>query len=73
MPILNNGSSNELCSIAPEQLAEIDQRALETGIQLHTHTNGDQATPLTLVDVHVLDHAVISLGAQTSMAERGLL
>lgn len=43
-----NGSPNGLWYIAPEQLSEIFHRALDAGVQVHTHTNGDQATQLVL-------------------------
>ncbi len=43
-----NGSENGLWYIAPEQMAEIYRRALEAGILVHTHTNGDEATQLAL-------------------------
>ncbi len=43
-----NGAENGLWYVAPEQLAEIYERALAAGIQVHTHTNGDQATELAL-------------------------
>ncbi len=43
-----NGSPNGLWYIAPAQLAEIYELALAAGIQVHTHTNGDQATDLAL-------------------------
>lgn len=43
-----NGAPNGLWYIAPEQMLEIYQRALDAGIQVHTHTNGDQATQLVL-------------------------
>ncbi len=43
-----NGAPNGLWYIAPEQLAEIYERALEVGIPVHTHTNGDEATELVL-------------------------
>ncbi len=43
-----NGSQNGLWYIAPEQMAEIYRRALEAGILVHTHTNGDEATQLAL-------------------------
>jgi len=43
-----NGAPNGLWYIAPDQMAEIYQRALDAGIQVHTHTNGDQATQLVL-------------------------
>ncbi len=43
-----NGAPNGLWYVAPEQLSEIYQLALAAGIQVHTHTNGDQATELAL-------------------------
>jgi predicted amidohydrolase YtcJ len=43
-----NGAANGLWYIAPEQLREIYQRALAAGIQVHSHTNGDEATELVL-------------------------
>ena len=43
-----NGAPNGLWYIAPEQMSEIYHRALEAGVQVHTHTNGDQATQLVL-------------------------
>ncbi|RMC31168.1 amidohydrolase [Paracoccus alkanivorans] len=43
-----NGSENGLWYVAPDQLAEIYERALAAGVQVHTHTNGDQATQLAI-------------------------
>ncbi len=43
-----NGAPNGLWYIAPEQLAYILEHALRKGIQVHTHTNGDEATQLVL-------------------------
>ncbi|MEM6617691.1 MAG: amidohydrolase [Pseudomonadota bacterium] len=43
-----NGAENGLWYIAPEQLRELFDRALAAGVQVHTHTNGDQATELVL-------------------------
>ncbi len=43
-----NGAPNGLWYIAPDQLAEIYERALACGVQVHTHTNGDEATELTI-------------------------
>ncbi len=43
-----NGAPNGLWYVAPEQLREIFERALEAGIQVHSHTNGDEATELVL-------------------------
>lgn len=47
-PGYHNGAPNGLWYIAPDQLGEILERALEAKIQVHTHTNGDQATQLLL-------------------------
>ena len=43
-----NGAPNGLWYVAPAQLAEIYERALAAGVQVHTHTNGDEATQLTI-------------------------
>ena len=43
-----NGAPNGLWYIAPEQLREIYELALHHGINVHTHTNGDEATDLVL-------------------------
>jgi predicted amidohydrolase YtcJ len=43
-----NGAPNGLWYIAPEQLHEIYERALAAGVQVHSHTNGDEATELVL-------------------------
>lgn len=43
-----NGASNGLWYIAPEQMREIYHSALANDIQVHTHTNGDEATDLVL-------------------------
>lgn len=43
-----NGAPNGMWYIAPEHMEEIYERALEAGVQIHTHTNGDQATELAL-------------------------
>ena len=47
-PGYHNGAANGLWYIAPEQLSEILHLALEAGVLVHTHTNGDQATQLVL-------------------------
>ena len=47
-PGYHNGAPNGLWYVAPEQLSEIMQRALEANVQVHIHTNGDQATQLVL-------------------------
>ena len=43
-----NGAPNGMWYVAPEQLAEIFERALAAGVQVHTHTNGDEATQLVI-------------------------
>ncbi|MBX2838368.1 MAG: amidohydrolase [Gammaproteobacteria bacterium] len=43
-----NGAENGLWYIAPEHLSDIYQMALRENIQVHTHTNGDEATDLVL-------------------------
>ncbi|MBL4768088.1 MAG: amidohydrolase family protein, partial [Rhodobacteraceae bacterium] len=47
-PGYHNGAENGLWYITPEHLAEIYDLALAAGVQVHTHTNGDQATELSL-------------------------
>lgn len=48
-----NGAENGLWYVAPDQLAEIYARALKAGVQVHTHTNGDEATQLTIDTLEV--------------------
>ena len=43
-----NGAPNGLWYNAPEQLREAYRLALARGVQIHTHTNGDEATELVL-------------------------
>ena len=43
-----NGAPNGLWYITPEELAAAFALALESGVQVHTHANGDQATDLVL-------------------------
>lgn len=43
-----NGAPNGLWYVAPEQLREIFDRALASGVRVHSHTNGDEATELVL-------------------------
>jgi len=43
-----NGAANGLWYVPPEQLREIYRLALKKGVQIHTHTNGDEATELVL-------------------------
>ena len=47
-PGYHNGAPNGLWYVTPEQLLEIYNCALAADIQVHTHTNGDQATELVL-------------------------
>ena len=43
-----NGAPNGLWYTAPEQLREAYQLGLQSGVHIHTHTNGDEATALVL-------------------------
>ena len=43
-----NGAPNGLWYVAPEQLRAALQGALAHGVQIHAHTNGDEATELLL-------------------------
>ena len=43
-----NGASNGLWYVTPEELRAALALALEHGVQIHTHTNGDEATELVL-------------------------
>jgi len=43
-----NGAPNGLWYVPPEQLREAYKLALRNGVQIHTHTNGDEATELVL-------------------------
>ncbi len=43
-----NGAPNGLWYIAPEHMKSIYEMALESDVQVHTHTNGDEATDLVL-------------------------
>lgn len=48
-----NGAPNGLWYISPEHLSYILEQSLLRGIQVHTHTNGDQATELVLEKMEV--------------------
>jgi predicted amidohydrolase YtcJ len=50
-----NGAPNGLWYVAPEHLREAFERALAEGVQIHIHTNGDEATELVL---DTLEHAL---------------
>jgi predicted amidohydrolase YtcJ len=43
-----NGAPNGLWYVPREQLAEMYRLALEHGVHVHTHTNGDEATEMVL-------------------------
>ncbi len=43
-----NGAPNGLWYVPPEQLLETYELALERGLHIHTHTNGDEATQLAI-------------------------
>lgn len=43
-----NGAPNGLWYMAPEQIQEVYDLALENGLHVHTHTNGDEATQLAI-------------------------
>lgn len=43
-----NGAPNGLWYTAPDQMFDLYKRALAAGVQVHTHTNGDQATQMAL-------------------------
>jgi len=47
-PGYHNGAPNGLWYTAPDQMSELYNRALAAGIQVHTHTTGDQATQMAL-------------------------
>ena len=47
-PGYHNGAPNGLWYTAPNQMSELYNRALAAGVQVHTHTNGDQATQMVL-------------------------
>ena len=47
-PGYHNGAPNGLWYNPPEQMSELYKLALAAGVQVHTHTNGDQATQMAL-------------------------
>ena len=47
-PGYHNGAPNGLWYTAPDQMSDLYHRALEAGVQVRTHTNGDQATQMAL-------------------------
>lgn len=53
-----NGAPNGIWYTAPEQLQEVLEAALQRGLHVHTHTNGDEATELVLdcMDRALLKH-----------------
>jgi predicted amidohydrolase YtcJ len=57
-----NGAPNGLWYTPPEALRELYERALGSGVQVHTHTNGDEATQMVIdCTAHAL-HKVPALG-----------
>ena len=47
-PGYHNGAPNGLWYMAPEQMSQALTLALQHGVQIHTHTNGDEATEAVL-------------------------
>ncbi|HAD27134.1 MAG TPA: amidohydrolase [Rhodobacteraceae bacterium] len=47
-PGYHNGAPNGLWYTAPEQLEDLYRIALNANVQVHTHTNGDEATEMVL-------------------------
>lgn len=47
-PGYHNGAPNGLWYVSPQQLKDVLTLALEKDLQVHTHTNGDEATDLVL-------------------------
>ena len=47
-PGYHNGAPNGLWYMAPEQMGQALTLALQHGVQIHTHTNGDEATEAVL-------------------------
>ena len=47
-PHYQNGAPNGMWYVTPEKLGEVYERALEAGILVHTHTNGDEASQLAI-------------------------
>ncbi|MEM7430000.1 MAG: amidohydrolase family protein, partial [Pseudomonadota bacterium] len=43
-----NGAPNGIWNIAPEQLDVLVEKLVAAGLQMHVHTNGDEATEVTL-------------------------
>ncbi|MEY2952054.1 MAG: hypothetical protein RLZZ401_141 [Pseudomonadota bacterium] len=62
-----NGAPNGLWYTAPEAIRECFTLALGQGVQVHTHTNGDEATAL------VLDCMQQALAAQPALEHRFIL
>ena len=51
-----NGAPEGLWYIPPEHLLEIYERALAAGVQVHTRTNGDEATALDCLESALRKH-----------------
>jgi predicted amidohydrolase YtcJ len=52
-----NGAPNGLWYVAPEQMQQAFTLALQHGVQIHTHTNGDEATEAVLDGMQAALHA----------------
>ena len=72
-----NGAPNGIWNIAPEQLDVLVEKLVAAGLQMHIHTNGDEATEVTLNAIekalgahnqpdhrHVLQHVQMASPAQ---------
>lgn len=72
-----NGAPNGIWNIAPEQLEVLVEKLIAAGLQMHIHTNGDEATEVTLDAIekafqrhnqpdhrHVLQHVQMANPAQ---------
>lgn len=72
-----NGAPNGIWNIAPEQLDVLVEKLIAAGIHMHIHTNGDEATEVTLNAIekafqshnqpdhrHVLQHVQMANPAQ---------
>jgi len=47
-PGYHNGAPNGLWYTAPDQMSDLYHHALAAGVQVHTHTNGDEATEMAI-------------------------
>lgn len=58
-PGYHNGAPNGIWVIAPDDVMKIVQEYHDAGIQLHIHTNGDEATE---VAIDAIEHAMLRSG-----------